>query len=82
MPALNISLPTALETRIRELAATRGEAPEALVEEAVERLLEDEADRAEIAARMTRFQETGQAFEHETVLETLRQRAGAPTGKE
>ncbi|MCI4644173.1 MAG: ribbon-helix-helix protein, CopG family [Hyphomonadaceae bacterium] len=81
MPTLNISLPSALESRVRELAAMRGDTPEALIEEAVERLLEDEADRAEITSRMKRFEETGQAFAHETVLETLRQRAGGSPGK-
>ncbi|MGE6698583.1 hypothetical protein ACQKH5_12880 [Hyphomonas sp. NPDC076900] len=75
MATMNISLPGALEARIRELAAASGKAPEALVEEAVERMLEDEADRTEITSRMAHFAESGAAFDHEDVRETLRQRA-------
>ncbi len=74
---MNFSLSGALEKRIRELSAASGKAPEALVDEAVERLLEDEADRAEIGARMSRFEKTGQAFEHEIVLDKLRERTGS-----
>ena len=79
MATMNISISGALETRIRELAASSGKLPEALVEEAVERLLEDEADRAEIGARVASFEEAGQAFDHETVLDKLRARAGSDT---
>jgi predicted transcriptional regulator len=76
MATLKISLSGTLGTRIRELAAASGRAPESLVEEAVERMLEDEADRAEIGVRMSRFRETAEAFDHETVLDMLRARAG------
>lgn len=80
MATMNISLPGALDARIRELAAASGKAPEALVEEAVERMLDDEADRTEIASRMARFAETEAAFDHEDVLGILRQRASGKPG--
>lgn len=82
MATMNISLRGALERRVRALAASSGRAPESLVEEAVERLLEDEADRMEIGVRMSRFEESGETFDHETVLEKLRERAGGKPDSE
>jgi predicted transcriptional regulator len=76
MATMNISLPTPLQTRVTELARAKGQDAQALIIEAIETLLDHEVDREEIAARVARFDETGTAFEHETVLATLRQRAG------
>ena len=75
MATMNIDLSEALELRVRELAKASGKGLNAIVTDAIERLLEDEADAAEVAARLKRFEETGEAFDHETALDKLRLRA-------
>ncbi|MFN3312231.1 MAG: hypothetical protein ACK46Q_02025 [Hyphomonas sp.] len=81
MATLNISISDALQSRLNELADQRGEGADAVVIDALERLFEDESDRTEIAARMARFKETGKAFEHDEVIETLRRRASGLPGE-
>ena len=75
MATMNIDLSDVLEMRLRALAESSGKGVNAVVTDAVERLLEDEADAAEIAGRLKRFSETGEAFEHTAALDKLRWRS-------
>lgn len=74
MATMNIDLSELLHQRVNELAESSGKGINALVTDALERLLEDEADAAEISARVKRFEETGEAFEHQEVVDKLRAR--------
>lgn len=80
MATMNISLPQQMKDWVEAQTADGRYANSSdyirdLIRRDVELRSELEADRIEIAARMARFEETGEALDHGDVLATLRQRA-------